>query len=416
MKKLDSFTPYSMQSIDESDKKIILEVLDSNLLTQGPKTIEFEEELVNFTNSKYSLVFNSATSALYCTFYALRVLYCKENLDSFNKGTNFLDKHSLKSSNPKKTYKILTTPISFVATTNMMVANGFLPVFGDINMDGNLDLNSLENLVDADTVAICSIDYAGKSVDVEKFREFVKKHNLIWISDSSHAIGGQVLINNQFKNIGNFADITIFSFHALKPLTTCEGGAISTNSEDFFALASLARSHGMKKGELYSNDCLDLGFNFRMNEISAALGISQLKRLSNFIEKRNEISTLYEELFKDNPFFFVNKVESNFISTRHLFPIILDSKFLCQKEDIVRDLLNCNIGTQVHYRPIYNFSYYKKLLSGYTQKNILQVNSEYFYRAELSIPNHQNLNPKIIKQISDIILFVFEKYSKKLYN
>lgn len=375
--KLERFVPYNTQSINEDDKKGVLEVLDSLFLTQGNKIKEFEDALKEYVNAKFAITFNSATSALFATFNIIKQKY--ENMENIN---------------------IITSPITFVATTNMMLANGIKPKFCDVNFDGNINVEKIEALIDKNTVAICSVDYSGKSVDVKKIQNFAKKNNLLWISDSSHSLGGSF----EDQKIGSLADINIFSFHAIKSITTGEGGAIITNNEEFNELALLLRSHGVIKNHDCNHECKYLGFNFRMNELSCAMGLSQLKRLNSFIERRNEIANFYDEIFRNNPFFFIPKIESNKISSRHLYYILLDRKFHCNKEKIINELLDFNVGVQVHYKPIYNFLLYKKF-----NFEILN-NAEEFYRSTLSIPLHLQIDNKLAKKIADILLFVLEKY------
>ena len=371
---LEHFIPYSTQSIDESDKKSVIKALFSSHLTQGELVSTFEDLIAKFIGTKHAITFNSATSALYAAFYALK-----------------------KSLNSQKTYSIITTPITFVATTNMMLAHNITPIFGDIDMSGKLKLEGLQNLVREDTIAICTMDYGGSSVDMSGFREFADRHNLIWISDSSHAFGGSV----DNVKIGSMADMSIFSFHALKPITTCEGGAMVCSNDEYADSARLVCSHGIVKKALYNQDCVDLGFNFRLSEVAAALGISQLKRLDSFIDKREEIARFYDNAFLDNPYFSIIKLKDNERSTRHLYPILLHREYVCGKEALAQKLVEKNIGVQVHYKPIYNFSHYQRF-----NYPILR-NAEDFYHAELSIPCHQSMNLNNAKIIADEILSVF---------
>ncbi len=398
---LNNFIPYSTQSIDNKDKEAVIEALFSTHLTQGQYVKSFESRIAEYIGMKYAISFNSATSALYASFKALKEYVLQEK---YKDDETFKNSKNFEFAKQQKSMSIITTPISFVATTNMMLANDIMPIFADINMDGNLNINNLESLLREDTIAICSVDYAGNGVDMQAFRDFANKHNLLWISDSSHAFGATY----DNKKVGSMADMSIFSFHAVKPLTTCEGGAMLSNNDFLAKIANIVCSHGIEKKSLYNHDCTMLGFNFRLNEVGASLGISQLNKLESFINKREEIATFYDSYFQDNPYCFNIKIKDNVRSTRHLYPLLLDQSLICQKESIANELGNKNIGVQVHYKPIYNFSLYQKLA-----KFPILRNAEDFYHAELSIPCHQNMTIEQARYIADTLIKTFATYSKK---
>lgn len=359
--------PYSTQYLDKADRKAILNAINAPLLTQGPLIEQFEEELASFCNAKYALAFNSATSALYAAYMAFD-----------------LENHSA-----------ITTPISFAATSNMLLQAKCKPIFCDIKQDGNINEALIPNLIQEDTKAIISIDYAGKSVEVDMIKNLAKAHHLIWISDSSHAIGSQY----QGKNLGNLADATIFSFHPVKPITTLEGGALVCNDPEIYKRAKRIRSHGVEKGELWHYDVIENGFNFRMTEIQAALGISQLKKLPLFLQHREKIANFYDEFFFGNPYFDTLHHLHHHLSTNHLYVILL-KPYLWEKKPLLFEGLRAkNIGTQVHYRPIYQFSYYKNL--GY---DISLDHAEAFYNATLSIPCHHKMDLEMAKKCAQTIL------------
>ncbi|RDU70716.1 hypothetical protein CQA66_07710 [Helicobacter aurati] len=397
-----SFIPYSTQNITESDKDSVIKALFSSHLTQGALIEQFEKDIANYLNAKYAIAYNSATSALYAAFATLKEYVTQ---DKFANDSLLADSMRLKKAKDSNTYSILTTSISFVATANMMLANDIVPIFADITMDGNINPKHLESYLREDTIAICSVDYAGKSVERQKLREFARAHKILWISDSSHAFGAKFQQRFIGSDNNEEADMCIFSFHAVKPFTTCEGGALVTNNETFADSARLICSHGIIKKNHYNHDCIKLGFNFRMNELSAALGISQLLRLESFIEKREEIARFYDDYFKGNPYFYTPRIESHQITTRHLYPVLLDPKYLCDKESLIHELLQQNIGVQVHYKPIYHFSLYQTLPITYP----LLRNAEDFFRAELSLPCHQNMDITLAKQVADIVLQTFAK-------
>ncbi len=397
---LENFIPYSTQSINDDDKQAVLDALCSTHLTQGQYVQQFEHAIATYIGTKHAISFNAATSALYAAFYALKEYIVsgtyKEEIRLQN-ATNF--NYAMQH----KTMSIITTPISFVATTNMMLANNIVPIFADIAMDGNIELHGLESLLREDTIAICSVDYAGNSVNMRAFQAFAKKHNLLWIADSSHAFGASYAN----EKVGTLADMSIFSFHAVKPFTTCEGGALMCNNDFFAHLASLVCSHGIIKHTAYNHDCVTLGFNFRLHEVSASLGLSQLKRLESFLAKRKEIAKFYDSYFHDNPYCSVLTIPQEVKSTYHLYPLLLHPSLFTQKADIINTLIQHNIGVQVHYKPIYNFQAYKHLQSPTLN------NAEKFYHAELSIPCHQNMALHQAQVVADIIMRTLESYAKK---
>ena len=373
--------PYSRQSISQEDRDEVVRVLQSSHLTQGKEVELFEEAICQYIGAKYAVTFNSATSALLGA-YAV----CDVQEDD----------------------EIITTPISFVATSNMFVALGAKPLWCDVKLDGNIDERFIERLITPKTKAIVPVDFAGKPVEIKKINEIAKKHNLLVIQDSSHAFGSSI----DGQKIGTFADMTIFSFHAIKPLTTGEGGCVVTDNEEFAKRLRLFRSHGMIKKQLYNSDMVMLGHNFRLTEFAAALGHSQLKRLDNFLHVRDKIAKYYDERFKGHKLFSTIKLEANTTSSRHLYPIILSPALQCPKEDIFKELQERGLGVQVHYKPIYQNSYYKEKFGEISlhPKGTTHVSDD-FYRSEISIPCHQEMSMEDATFVADTFLEVIEKYA-----
>ncbi|STP12140.1 DegT family aminotransferase [Helicobacter mustelae] len=366
--------PYSTQLIQEDDVLAISEALRSPLLTQGNLTPAFERALCDFCHAKYALVFNSATSALYSAYKAL----------------------GLEDS------EVITTPISFVATSNMLLQVGARPVFCDVKEDGNIDEGKIIPLITPRTKAIVSIDFGGKSVEVDSLVQIAREYGLRFISDSSHAIGGYY----KDSPIGGLADASIFSFHPLKPMTTLEGGALLTNDEEIYEYAKLIGSHGVVREELWHYDVVQNGFNFRMNEVQASLGISQLKKLPSFLQRREQIAVFYDGIFADNPYFTTLHQHHLYPSSNHLYPILLFPYLRAKKPQIFAALRDAGLGVQVHYRPIYQFSYYRKHYAGLSCPS-----AEEFYDAEISIPCHQKMSLGDAELVAQKIFEVFEKFS-----
>ncbi|MGL2740833.1 UDP-4-amino-4,6-dideoxy-N-acetyl-beta-L-altrosamine transaminase [Helicobacter pylori] len=367
---------YSEPCLDEEDKKAVLEVLNSKQITQGKRSLLFEEALCEFLGVKHALVFNSATSAL-LTLY--------RNFSDFNADCN----------------EIITTPISFVATANMLLESGYTPVFAEVKNDGNIDELVLEKLITKKTKAIVSVDYAGKSVEIENIQELCKKHSLSFLSDSSHALGSEY----QNKKVGNFALASVFSFHAIKPITTAEGGAVVTNNSELYEKMKLFRSHGMLKKDFFEGEVKSTGHNFRLNEIQSALGLSQLKKAPLLMQKREEIALTYDRIFKDNPYFTPLHPLLKDKSSNHLYPILMRQKFFTCKKLILENLHKRGILAQVHYKPIYQYQLYQQLFNTAPLKS-----AEDFYRAEISLPCHANLNLESVQNIAHGVLKTFESF------
>lgn len=373
--------PYSTQFIEQDDIDAICVALHSTHLTQGELTQRFESALSHTFNAQYAISFNSATSALYALYGA------------------FIHKYFPQSLTQKQDIYFITSPISFVATTNMMLQWGIKPIFCDVKDDGNIDEQALATLLathpkQPQIKAIVSVDYGGKSVEIEALRTLATKYNLLLFSDSSHSLGGSY----NAQPIGSLADATIFSFHALKPITTAEGGALLTNDEQLAHYARLLCSHGVEKKSLWNYDCTLVGMNLRLSELGAALGLSQLKKLNAFIAHRHKIALLYDEAFKNNHNFSTIPIESHILSSHHLYPILLYPHLWCQKESIFQTLQAQGLGVQVHYKPIHQFSLYKKLLG-----EIDLPCAQRFYLSTLSIPCHQALSMQQAQNIIEII-------------
>ncbi len=365
---------YSEPCLDEEDKRAVLEVLNSKQITQGKRSLLLEEALCEFLGVKHALVFNSATSAL-LTLY--------RNFSDFSADCN----------------EIITTPISFVATANMLLESGYKPVFAEIKNDGNIDELALEKLINKKTKAIVSVDYAGKSVEIGSIQKLCKRHSLSFLSDSSHALGSEY----QNKKVGGFALASVFSFHAIKPITTAEGGAVVTNDGELYEKMKLFRSHGMLKKDFFEGEVKSIGHNFRLNEIQSALGLSQLKKAPFLMQKREEIALVYDRIFKDNPYFTPLHPLLKDKSSNHLYPILMRQKFFTCKKLILENLHKRGILAQVHYKPIYQYQLYQQLFNTAPLKS-----AEDFYRAEISLPCHANLDLESAQTIAHGVLKTFE--------
>jgi len=367
--------PYSKQKIDQDDIDLVIDILKSDYLTQGPMVDKFEEALAKYLGVKYVLALNSATSALHIAYSALEI--------------------------PKNS-EILTSPISFVATSNMAIVENLNPIFIDVKLDGNIEERFIQKHITPKTKAIVPVHYSGNMCNMDEIVKIAKKNNLYIIEDAAHAFGSEY---NQQK-AGTFGDFGVFSFHAIKPITTGEGGALVTNNKELYTKAKLLRSHGITKKILWNFDMDQMGFNYRMSDINAALGFSQLKKLDTFIQRREEIAKIYDNAFKNNKYFYTIDIPKNIKTTRHLYPILLKQEFYCPKEDIFEAMQQKGLGVQVHYKPIYKNSFYEKK---YGFQSLF--GAEEFYKAQISLPCHQDMSDSDVEYVIKSIFEIFKEHN-----
>lgn len=352
-----NFIPYGKQTIDEEDINSIVEVLKSDYLTTGPKVKEFEDSIAKYCDAKYCVAVSNGTAALHLSSIVL---------------LNDCD-------------KVLTTPNSFLATSNSVLYVNAKPVFVDICEDGNIDLDLCEKELEKDSSikALYVVSFSGNQVNQKKLKEIKEKYKIKILEDNAHAIGAEQ--DGIKAGSCTNSDISIFSFHPVKSLTTGEGGAITTNSKEIYEKLILLRNHGMKSNSEvapWHYDMTELGFNYRLTDISCALGISQLKKLDSFLDKRRSIAKRYDEFFKSvdliSPLYsFSNE------SAYHLYVIKIEfEKLNIEKKEFVLKMREKNIGLQYHYIPINKQPYYQNL--GYGNENT-PIMDEYYEKA-ISLP------------------------------
>ncbi|KGR90105.1 aminotransferase DegT [Ureibacillus massiliensis 4400831 = CIP 108448 = CCUG 49529] len=370
MEKLPEFLSYGRQLIDEDDIQTVIETLRSPFLTQGPKIKEFEQAIADYVGAKYAVAYSNGTAALHGACYAAGI----EEGD-----------------------EVITTPITFAASANCVRYMGGTVVFADIDKETyNIDPLEIERKITPKTKAIIPVDFTGQPADMDKIMEIAKKNNLVVIEDGAHSLGAEY----KGEKVGTFADMTMFSFHPVKPITTAEGGIIVTNSEEFYKKLLLFRSHGIEKtpysleqGDWYY-EMTDLGFNYRMTDLQAALGLSQLNKLETFLERRRKIAQLYNEAFKKIPEITIPKQLEATNSGWHLYMIQLDEKI--DRKEIFNKMRAQNIGVHVHYIPVYWHPYYQNL--GY-EKGICPVAENWYDRA-LTLPIHPNMTDDDVQLVA----------------
>lgn len=328
------FIPYGMHWIDEEDINEVANVLRSNWITTGPKIKEFEDVLCTYIGCRHCAAVNSGTSALDIAVQSLDIPVGSE---------------------------IITTPFTFVATSNAIIYNGHRPVFADICSDTfNIDPEDIRRKITKNTKAIIYVDYAGQPCDIKAIKEIADEFDLYLIEDACHAIGAEY----EQKKVGNFADLTILSFHPVKHITTGEGGAVITNKKELYEKLLLLRSHGIDKNAMdrygpdasWAYDMKCLGRNYRMTDLQAALGKSQLKKLDGFIERRSELAGMYNGLLKEVDFIRLPVIRGNVKTAWHIYTILLDESI--NRDDFFNFMRAENIGVNVHYIPAYRHSYY----------------------------------------------------------
>lgn len=356
------YIPYGKQTIDQDDIQAVIDTLQSDYLTTGPKVEEFEKCIADYVGAKYAVAVSNGTAALHIACMAAGI---------------------------KEGDEVITTPITFAASANCVLYCGATPVFADIKADSyNIDPEDIKRKITKKTKAIIAVHFTGQPCEMDEIHEIAKIHNLIVIEDAAHALGADYKENR----VGSLSDLTTFSFHPVKHITTGEGGMVTTNIKELYDKLILYRTHGitrnitkMQKNEgAWYYEQLDLGYNYRITDLQCALGISQLKKLDGFIERRKEIAKRYNEAFKDIQGLVLPKQINGCNNSWHLYVIQVINKDRKQVFDALRER---NIGVNVHYIPVYYHPYYRE--NGY-QNTSCSV-AENLYNNIISLPMYSSL-------------------------
>lgn len=379
--------PYGRQNITEEDIRVVVETLKSDYLTQGPKISEFEKKFSDYCNANYCSIVSNGTAALHLCALALGV---------------------------KEGDRIITTPITFVASANGFRYCGAEIDFCDIDEKTyTLDLDKLEKKLlkkpKGYYKGVVVVDFAGYPANMEKLRTIADKYGLWIVEDACHSPGGYFVDSKGEKQIcgnGKYSDLTVFSFHPVKHIATGEGGAITTNNIELHKKVQLYRTHGItKEAELLNEnhgawyyEMQELGFNYRITDFQAALGISQLSRANQGIERRNEIAKKYNEAFSKIEKINTPYVEDNIFHAYHLYVIQVEDRL-----GLYNYLRTQNIFAQVHYVPVHLMPYYKQF--GWKEGDMSIA--ENYYKHCLSLPMYPTLTNEeqdcVIKYIIDFI-------------
>jgi perosamine synthetase len=383
----DKYLPYGRQWIDEDDIEAVVNVLRGDYLTTGPAIPEFESAVAEYVGSKYAVAFSNGTAALHGACFAAGIGEGDE---------------------------VITTPMTFAASANCVLYQGGTPVFADIdNETYNIFPRSIESLITGKTKAVIPVDFTGQPANLAHIHEIAAKHNLIVIEDAAHALGATY----NRKRVGSISDMTMFSFHPVKHITSGEGGMITTDNEEYYNKLLQFRSHGITRdpsllteqhGPWYY-EMQFLGYNYRMTDIQAALGKSQLNKIERFVELRQAYADMYNYAFQDLEQVKVPYQSSEGLSSWHLYVIRLNLELLTVgRKEIFEALQQENIGVNVHYIPVHLLPYYKGL--GYGKG--LCPNAEQLYEEVISLPLFPAMTEDDVQDVIAAVYRVITKYTK----
>lgn len=367
------YIPYGHQTIEEDDIQAVVEILRSDYLTTGPAIEKFEQKVAEYVGADYAVAVSNGTAALHIACLAAGI---------------------------KEGDEVITTPITFAASANCVLYCGGVPVFADIDpVTYNIAPEEIERKITKKTKAIIPVHFTGQPCEMDEIRKIAEKHQLIVIEDGAHALGAEY----KGEKIGSLSDMTTFSFHPVKPITTGEGGMVVTNDAKLYERLKLFRSHGITREESLMEqkdggwyyEQLELGFNYRMTDIQAGLGCSQMNKLEKFLTRRRQLAERYSQAFAKNPNMIIPGQLEYVKSGWHLYVLqVLD----CDRKDVFNSLQKAGIGANVHYIPVYHHPYYRK--HGYQET--FCPNAEKLYQSMISLP----LYPGMTDEMQD---FVIEK-------
>jgi len=380
--------PYGRQFIDEDDIKSVIDVLQSDWLTTGPKVAEFEQGIADYVGAKHSVVVSSGTAALHCAMYAIGIGHGDE---------------------------VIVPPMTFAATANCVVFQGGTPVFADVDPNTLLlDSEQAEAKITPNTRAIIGVDYAGQPCDWDALREIADRHNLYLVDDACHALGSEY----KGKKVGTLADLTVFSFHPVKHITTGEGGMITTDNADYADRMRVFRNHGITRdpkcfSSLTSDlrpstsdsswfyEIVDLGYNYRITDFQCALGISQLQKLAKFLERRREIAARYDEAFASFSGVTPLVVRKDSLHAYHIYVVKVDGDTLgIDRATLFTKLRENGIGVNVHYIPVHLHPFYREKF--YTDQGLCPT-AESAYKQIISIPMFSGMTDEDVENIINVM-------------
>lgn len=362
--------PYGRQWIDDRDIEAVEAVLRGDYLTTGPLIAEFESKFARAVGAEYAVAFSNGTAALHGACHAAGIGEGDE---------------------------VITSPMTFAASANCVLYQGGKPVFADVDEEtGNIDPASVADRITERTKAILPVHYAGQPARLDELRELAKARGLVVIEDAAHALGAVY----KGRRIGSDGDMTMFSLHPVKHITTGEGGIIATNRQDYYRKLLDFRNHGIVRDPSrlekeppapWYYEMQSLGYNYRLTDFQAALGLSQLDKLDLFVKRRKEIAARYDEAFRHSEKVVIPRQEEGAESSWHLYVVRLRlDRLEIGRDEVFRRLLEENIGVQLHYIPVYLHPYYRRL--GYPEG--LCPAAERMYGRILSLPLYPAMTDK----------------------
>lgn len=372
--------PYGKQTIEQDDIQAVVDVLQSDFLTTGPKIAEFEQTVADYVGAKYAVAISNGTSALHAACFAAGIGPGDE---------------------------VITTPLTFAASANCVLYCGGTPVFADVDPKTyNIDPEDIRRKITDRTKAIIAVHLAGQPCDMDAIHSIAREHGLIVIEDGAHALGSVY----KGKKVGSMSDMTTFSFHPVKPITTGEGGMIVTDNEEFYKKMVLFRSHGITRDDsmMTRNDGpwfyqqFDLGYNYRITDIQCALGCSQMKKLDRFLARRKEIVARYNEAFADCDNIITPYQLSDTESGWHLYIVQVKN---CDRRQVFEGMREKGIGVNVHYIPVYMHPYYQE--HGY--ENVHCANADEIYSHIISLPLYPGLTSEQQDYVIDTLKSLCEE-------
>ncbi|HEC39577.1 hypothetical protein LCGC14_0577380 [marine sediment metagenome] len=382
------YLPYGTQWLNEKEINEVVDSLKSSWITTGPKMRLFEENFKKFKGSKYAVAVNSGTAALHISTSSINI-------------------------NPGD--EVITTPMTFVASANCVVYRGGTPVLADIkNNTYNIDPDEIRKKITPKTKAIIPVHFAGQPCDMDEICEIAEEHNLFIIEDAAHAIDAEY----KNKKIGNISDLTTFSFHPVKNITTAEGGMVTSNNEDLYEKLLMFRTHGISKDAVkrfgkeggFYYDMQYLGFRYNLSELHSSLGIHQLDKLKAFQSRRREIVRIYNKELGSIEGIKIPYVKRNIKHSWHLYVIQLDlEKLNVDRDHIFKALREENIGVNVHYIPVHYHSYYQEKFG--LKRGILP-NVEWLFPRIITIPLFHKMSDNDAYDVINALEKVIKYYRK----
>lgn len=368
-----SFLPYGRQSIDAEDEAAILEVLRSAWLTTGPKVAEFEAAFATFCGAREAVAVSNGTAALHCAMYALGIGPGDE---------------------------VIVPPMTFAATANAVLYQGARPVFADVASDTLLiDPVAVAAAITPRTKAIVAVDYAGQPCDYDALRAIADAHGLALVADGCHAVGATY----KGKSVGTIADLTTFSFHPVKHLTTGEGGMITTDNPEWAKCMRAFRNHGIttdhrqrEEQGTWFYEMTDLGYNYRLSDLQCALGLSQLTKLPRWLQQRRTLAAAYDGLLKDVPGVNPLAVQPDVSHAYHLYVVRLP-----ERNRVFQALKAAQIGANVHYIPVHLHPYYRQHLCTFPG---MCPKAEQAFESILSLPLFPQMSVADVERVVQTIM------------